>query len=139
MRRPGTSHVRSIAFLVTTWLSAVILVTSGVLNISRWEFFSQILEQQLGYPAYFTQLLGVWKVLGGLAIVWPRTPRLKEWAYAGAMFTCSGAVISHFAVGTPADAILPFAVGLATLTSWSLRPADRRTDVFTPGIGTPQT
>ena len=84
----------------------------------------------MGYPPYFSQILGVWKVLGGLVIVAPRTPRLKEWAYAGAIFTCSGAVSSYFAVGNPYGAIFPFIVGVATLTSWVLRPADRKTGAF---------
>ena len=59
----------------------------------------------LGYPAYFAVLLGVWKVLGGLAILAPRLPRLKEWAYAGMFFDLSGAAISHGSVGDTADGI----------------------------------
>jgi hypothetical protein len=30
----------------------------------------------------FVFILRTWKVLGGLAILAPRFPRLKEWAYA---------------------------------------------------------
>jgi hypothetical protein len=33
----------------------------------------------------------MWKVLGGLAILAPRLPRLKEWAYAGIAFDLTGA------------------------------------------------
>ena len=42
--------------------------------------------RHLGYPDYFATILGVWKVLGGIAVLLPRTPRLKEWAYAGMVF-----------------------------------------------------
>src|SRR5579863_9334944 len=51
----------------------------------------------LGYPNYFISLIGVWKVLGIIAIVIPKFPLLKEWAYAGIFFAMSGAVISHIA------------------------------------------
>ena len=44
-----------------------------------------------GYPSYFPVLLGTWKVLGAVALLVPRRPLLKEWAYAGAFFTYTGA------------------------------------------------
>ena len=53
-------------------------------DILRIEYVREILEQQLGYPAYFSVILGVWKVLGAVALLVPRFPRLKEWAYATA-------------------------------------------------------
>jgi hypothetical protein len=45
----------------------------------------------LGYPAYFVSILGVWRVLGDVAVLAPRLPRLKEWAYVG-LFTASWAL-----------------------------------------------
>ena len=53
----------------------------------------------LGYPTYFFVILGVWKVLGAIAILVPRFPRLKEWAYAGIFFDLTGAAASCAAVG----------------------------------------
>ncbi|NBE98603.1 MULTISPECIES: DoxX family protein [unclassified Nonomuraea] len=50
----------------------------------------------LGYGAYFL-LIGLWRVLSAPAILPPRSTRLMEWAYAGAFFNFSGAVISHLA------------------------------------------
>jgi DoxX-like protein len=47
-------------------------------------------------------LIGVWYVLGGVALLVPRFPRLKEWAYAGLVFIYTRAVASHLAVGDPA-------------------------------------
>lgn len=53
----------------------------------------------LGYPVYFIGFIGVAKILGCLAILVPRFPRLKEWAYAGLAFDLIGAVYSQIAVG----------------------------------------
>ena len=72
-------------------------------------------------------LLGTWKVLAAAALLVPRRPLLKEWAYAGAFFTYTGAMISHLATGygLPEVAVLGVMTAL-TVTSWALRPATRR-------------
>ena len=68
------------------------------------------------------RILGVWKVLGALALATPGWPRLKEWAYAGALFDFSGAVVSHLAVGDPmGKAIAPLVFAVLTMASWALR------------------
>src|ERR1700712_5700239 len=51
----------------------------------------------LGYPTYFISLIGIWKMLGVIAILIPKFKLLKEWAYAGLFFIMTGAVISHIA------------------------------------------
>jgi uncharacterized membrane protein YphA (DoxX/SURF4 family) len=81
----------------------------------------------LGYPRYFLVILGVWKLLGAVALVVPRFPRLKEWSYAGAVFNYTGAVASHLAVGDgPLVLVYPaIQIGLVA-ASWALRPPDRR-------------
>ncbi|MFD3767415.1 MULTISPECIES: DoxX family protein [Paenibacillus] len=33
----------------------------------------------IGFPLYVTNILGAWKLLGGIAIIMPGLPRLKEW------------------------------------------------------------
>jgi len=35
----------------------------------------------LGFPLYLMKILGVAKILGGIAILTGRLPRMKEWAY----------------------------------------------------------
>jgi AhpD family alkylhydroperoxidase len=40
----------------------------------------------LGFPLHFVTLLGVWKVLGGIAVLVPGFALVKEWAYAGMFF-----------------------------------------------------
>lgn len=42
--------------------------------------------QQLGYPAYAVYFNGIAKILGGIAIVAPVSPIVKEWAYAGYLY-----------------------------------------------------
>ena len=81
----------------------------------------------LGYPNYFISFIGVWKVLGVIAILIPKLPLLKEWAYAGIFFAMSGAVISHIASDDVSVKIIaPFLLAVLTLLSWYLRPADRK-------------
>jgi hypothetical protein len=81
----------------------------------------------LGYPVYFISLIGVWKVLGIIAILIPKFKLLKEWAYAGLFFVMSGAVISHIASNdVSVQIIAPAVLAIFTVLSWYLRPADRK-------------
>jgi uncharacterized membrane protein YphA (DoxX/SURF4 family) len=81
----------------------------------------------LGYPVYLLTMLGIWKILGVVAILIPRFPLLKEWAYAGLFFAMTGAIFSHIAVGNPAQEIFPSLLLLIlTVVSWYSRPADRK-------------
>ncbi|MDO3627191.1 DoxX family protein [Mucilaginibacter sp. BT774] len=81
----------------------------------------------LGYPTYFISVIGVWKVLGIIAILIPGFKLLKEWAYAGIFFTMTGAVISHIASNDiHAQIIAPIVLAIFTVLSWYLRPADRK-------------
>ena len=70
----------------------------GIWDIARLPFVRDLVTH-LGYPSYFLVLLGGWKVLGAVALIVPRRPLLKEWAYAGAFFTYTGAIVSHLTTG----------------------------------------
>jgi hypothetical protein len=48
----------------------------------------------LGYPMRFVILPGIWKVLGGVAILLPGFALLKEWAYTGMIFDLTGAAVA---------------------------------------------
>ena len=53
----------------------------------------------LGYPDYFAYTLIFCKVLGVIAISFPKVPAtLREWAYAGLTFSLIFAFISHACV-----------------------------------------
>jgi hypothetical protein len=81
----------------------------------------------LGYPTYFISLIGVWKVLGIIAILIPNFKLLKEWAYAGIFFVMSGAVISHVASNDVSIQIIaPVVLAIFTVLSWYLRPVNRK-------------
>jgi hypothetical protein len=81
----------------------------------------------LGYPSYFLVLLGCWKVLGAVALLVPRRALLKEWAYAGAFFVYTGAIVSHLTTGYDLGELRLLVVLTAlTVLSWALRPPSRR-------------
>jgi uncharacterized membrane protein YphA (DoxX/SURF4 family) len=89
----ASSRSRTIAYWVTTGLLALECGVGGVMGALRLPPFSEIMKH-LGYPTFFMTIIGVWYILGALAILAPRFPRLKEWAYAGLVFIYSGAVAS---------------------------------------------
>lgn len=81
----------------------------------------------LHYPNYFISPIGIWKMLGVIAILIPGYKLLKEWAYAGIFFTMTGAVISHLASKDYHPQIIaPFVFAIFAVLSWYLRPANRR-------------
>jgi hypothetical protein len=81
----------------------------------------------LGYPTYFISLIGIWKMLGVIAILIPKFKLLKEWAYAGLFFTMTGAIISHIASNNiSVQIIAPVVLAVFTVLSWYLRPTSRR-------------
>jgi len=135
------SQWRTIAYWVTTGLLGTEGVVGGVTGLLPLPQYAEIIRH-LGYPAYFMPILSVWYMLAGVAVLVPRLPRLKEWAYAGLVFTYTGAAASHVAVGDGAVMLVAPIVftGLAA-ASWALRPPSRRhLDVATrpgPGVGTP--
>ncbi len=117
---------RTKAYWAVTALAALALLGSGGANATLSPPIPENMAA-LGYPAYFPRILGVWKILGGLALLAPRLPRLKEWAYAGVTFAMTGATASHLLNGdTLAQALPPLAVLGLALGSYALRPADRR-------------
>jgi hypothetical protein len=73
--------------------------------------------KHLGYPPYLGTFLGVAKLLGVAALLFPRYPRLKEWAYAGFVFDLSGAMYSSISVGDPVSNWAPIIIGFALITA----------------------
>jgi len=120
-----TKRNKIIYWISTIWL-ALAMLASGLQQIFQTKGFVDIIVH-LGYPLYFMYILGVWKMLGVIAILIPKFSLLKEWAYAGFFFAMSGAVFSHIASGDSMNEIFPSLVLLIlTLVSWYFRPADRK-------------
>lgn len=90
---------------------------------------------RLGYPLYFLRIIGFWKLLGGIVLLLPGYPRLKEWAYAGIFFELSGAAASWLAYEhNVGEAVAPMALALLALVSWALRPQQRVLGVLAPSL-----
>lgn len=89
----------NIIFWVAT---TIIILWEGVMPLSTLIFAPESATagtKPLGYPDYFAYTLIICKVLGVIAISYPKVPsKLKEWAYAGLTFNLIFAFISHACV-----------------------------------------
>ncbi len=126
---------KRIAYWATTILVAFFM-SGGVAQIWQFRANPRGVVPELGYPMYFFLILGTWKVLGAIAILVPRFPRLKEWAYAGIFFDLTGAAASCAAVGGYGayafHVIAPLIIAGLTVASWALRPQSRTIGVLFP-------
>jgi uncharacterized membrane protein YphA (DoxX/SURF4 family) len=120
-------RTRAVAYWVATALLVFELVLGGTWDVLRVTHVRVVMER-LGYPSYFVVILGVWKLLAAVALVIPRYPRLKEWAYAGVVFNLTGALVSHVASGDIEVGPMAYLVVMTVVTaaSWFLRPPSRR-------------
>jgi uncharacterized membrane protein YphA (DoxX/SURF4 family) len=121
-----------IYWIATVWLAIGMLAT-GILQLFRAKADGALAPPgvygiiHLGYPVYFLTILGVWKILGVVALLIPRFPLLKEWAYAGFFFLMSGAIFSHFELGDSMSEFIPSVLLLIlTVVSWYFRPPGRK-------------
>jgi hypothetical protein len=121
-----------IYWISTVWL-ALGMISSGILQLVKAKGDGTLSPPgvygitHLGFPVYFLTILGVWKILGVVALFMPKSPLLKEWAYAGFFFVTSGAIYSHITVGDSFKEIFPSLLLLImTVASWYFRPADRK-------------
>jgi len=131
--QPTTAKLKTFAYWGATGLAAFVFFSGGLADLLRAPAVIAGMSH-LGYPSYFALILGAWKVLGALAIVAPRFPRLKEWAYAGMFFDLTGAAFSHAAAGDPAGKVMVPLVILGLVgASWALRaPSSGRVVNTTP-------
>ena len=121
---------KNIAYWITTILVAFPMASGGAMQVARVPATVEGFVNILHYPAYFVTILGVWKVLGAIAILIPRFPRLKEWAYAGIIFDLTGAAASIAAVGGYGaygfHILAPLIIAGLAMASWYLRPPSRK-------------
>lgn len=113
-------------YVFSTLGVAVAFTFGGLADVLHVQYADQTMTH-LGYPEYFTTLIGCWKILGVVAVIVPGFERVKEWAYAGMFFDTTGAALSHAALGDGAAQLLPpvFVCGLV-VASWASRPEDRK-------------
>lgn len=130
--------VRVISYWATTTMIALELLVGGASDLLHGRQLLVIgdpvvaILTNLGYPVYLLTILGWWKVLGAIVLVAPRLPRLKEWAYAGAVFDLTGAAFSYMLRGDIADLFGPVFLTALALASWALRPPSRTVGIFFP-------
>jgi uncharacterized membrane protein YphA (DoxX/SURF4 family) len=124
-----------IYWIATLWLALGMVATGAVQLLKAKEGQGGLdMLTHLGYPVYLLTILGIWKILGVVAILIPKFPLLKEWAYAGFFFVMSGAIFSHIAAGDSVTEIFPSLLLLIlTVISWYFRPADKKISAFAAG------
>lgn len=119
-----------IIYWTTTAFLSIGMTAGGMQQMLQIGGYNEIVTS-LGYPLYFLSILGIWKILGVIAILIPKFPLLKEWAYAGFFFAMSGAFISHLVKGQAISEAVPSLILLiAIISSWYFRPAERKINVL---------
>lgn len=117
-----------IYWFFTLWMALGMVSTAIVQLMKNKDELANFTN--LGYPSYLMTIIGVWKILGVIAILIPKFPLLKEWAYSGFFFVMSGAVISHIIVNDPVSKTFSAVLLLIlVIISWYFRPADRKISV----------
>ncbi|MCC9065175.1 DoxX family protein [Flavobacterium piscisymbiosum] len=120
-----TKRNKIIYWIATLWLALGMTVTGVVQLIKMKEEVDMM--NHLGYPIYFLTILGIWKILGVIAVLIPKFTLLKEWAYAGFFFAMSGAIFSHLSCGDAPIALFgPLLLLILTIISWYFRPLERK-------------
>lgn len=127
------TRTQKIIYWIATAILAFGLLASGIQQLLHLEIKEALAPpfewgiQQLGYPVYLLTIIGIWKVLGALAILIPKFPLIKEWAYAGIFFLFTGALFSHIASDHAWTELIPATTLLiATVLSWYFRPSNRK-------------
>ncbi|MFL6427565.1 MAG: DoxX family protein [Acidobacteriaceae bacterium] len=130
------ANAKKVSYWTTTILIAFFIGSGGAAQLAQFMGNPHGAVPVLRYPMYFFAILGFWKVLGAIAILVPRFPRLKEWAYAGIFFDLTGAVVSVAAVGSYGvyafHIVAPLVLTLITVASWALRPESRTVGMLFP-------
>ncbi len=129
-RNPPAGRAGKIIYWITTGFLAFGMLAGGIQQLLQTGGYVDIVADQLGYPIYLLSILGFWKILGVVAILIPKFPLVKEWAYAGFFFAMSGAAASHIAMGQPFSKAIPsLTLLIMTVASWYFRPASRKINI----------
>ncbi|SDN25439.1 Uncharacterized membrane protein YphA, DoxX/SURF4 family [Fictibacillus solisalsi] len=119
---------KKISYWSVTLLLAAAVMLSGIGQLMQFGGNVELVAK-IGYPLYILTILGIWKVLGSIALVLPGFPRLKEWVHAGIFFLMTGAALSHAFANDYGDygfnIILPLFYAALNIASWALRPKSR--------------
>lgn len=128
---------KAVTFWISTLFVAAVMGISGGLAISHAGRFMAALAH-LGYPPYFSNILGVAKLVGIFFLLARGFGKVKEWVYAGFAFTVLSACYSHYMSGDGLLALDPLATFAALVISYWTRPANRRLAIPSHPEATPQ-
>jgi len=113
---------RNIGFWVATGLFSLAIFPGAIMDIIQPDFMVEA-ANTMQLPVHLFVLIGIWKMLGVVALLLPRFRTLNEWAYAGFLFDLTGASFSHASVGdTWASVLIPLAYLPILGVSYWLRP-----------------
>jgi len=119
-------NLNNIIYWVATALLSFGMLGSGISQILHIKEMNALITH-IGFPLYFIYIIGVWKILGVIAILIPNFKLLKEWAYAGFFFLMTGALASHLFMGDGGNAIFgPLFQSVFVVLSWYFRPTNRK-------------
>ncbi|MFK2823749.1 DoxX family protein [Arcobacter sp. YIC-80] len=97
---------KSIYYATTLFIALLVGFYGGIVDILQTNAVFEV-NKTLQYPLYFFPMLGVFKILGAIALLLPRNfSTIKQWAYAGFTFDFIAASYSHFAVGDSVDKVI---------------------------------
>lgn len=120
-----TKRNKTIYWISTIWLSLG-MTSTGIMQVLKTKEEVDLFAH-LGFPVYFLTMLGISKIWGVVAVLVPKFPMIKEWAYAGLFFTMLGALASHITLGDNfKETFPPVLLLVLTMISWYFRPADRK-------------
>jgi hypothetical protein len=109
-------------YWIPTAVIAMVMASGGLIDALQTDLR---VFRHLGYPDYFSTILGVAQLLGVVALLAPVPRMLRAWAYAGFTFDVGGAILSIIAVGDPpshlAIPLLAFAMLQLSYFAWRRR------------------
>lgn len=112
-------------YWIATGIVAFIMTISGGMAITRAAPMMKALAH-LGYPPYFSDLLGLGKLVGVCVLLAPGLVKWKEWAYVAFSIVVLSACWSHLQSGDGWMALEPLVTLGALVISYRTRPASRR-------------
>jgi len=113
---------------VTYWVVTGLLALSALFVGVNYLWGSQPVQTfaHLGYPQQLRVLLGIAKLLGGIALIVPGLPTLREWAYAGFTFAWIAAAAAHYLAKDGAVAFFPLVLLILLFVSYLTKLASQR-------------
>lgn len=121
------------SYWIVTIAVAVFLTVAGILDVTHF-YVIDISMKHLGYPMYVSNILGTCKLLGVIALLVPKLPTIKEWAYAGFVYDLTGAFISHKTAGDPVwiclAPVLPLVLLITSYILYKKRMYLKRTETY---------